>query len=285
LAQQFIHGIPRVSGLLLVAERGTGKTSLLCHLASRWLQQPDAQVLPWLITCQHLPDDAQEPVASASPGALGLLGRALRAMTGITCDAHWASLLAHLAAALGHRGAPSTPRLVLLVDAVNEAPNPFTLLQEIDYVVGWARRVTWLRCIITMRQGSYQALQARFAACGLRWPHYERAYMRVPDAEGTPSITIPVPSFSAREGQLAYERSQATARQDPTVPACLTPYAALPAALQQLIRHPLRLRLLMQTRNHQHAVDDLAQRGLWAAWHRYLTPRQVRTAVAIAHTC
>ena len=177
------------------------------------------------------------------------------------------------------------PRLVLMLDAVNEAVDPFALLQEIDYVVGLARRVAWLRCIITLRQGSYEALRARFVACGMRWPQHERAYMRVPDAEGTLSFTMPLTGFSARESILAYERYQAKAREDPTIPACRTPYAALPASLQHLLRHPLMLRLFMETCNHTSASDDLSQQELLAAFHRQLTPSQARTALAIAHTC
>ena len=172
-----------------------------------------------------------------------------------------------------------------MLDAVNEAVDPFALLQEIDYVVGLARRVAWLRCIITLRQGSYEALRARFVACGMRWPQHERAYMRVPDAEGTLSFTMPLPSFSAHESLLAYERYQAKAREDPTIPACRTPYAALPASLQHLLRHPLMLHLFMETCHHTSASDALSQQELLAAFHRQLTPSQARTAVAIAHTC
>ena len=281
----FMQGSPRVSGLLLVAESGTGKTSLLCHLASRWLHQPDAQVLPWLIACQHLPEGAQAREDTAQPGALGLLGQALRAITGSACDAHWAPSSPILPPRLDSRGNKPSPRLVLMLDAVNEAVDPFALLQEIDYVVGLARRVAWLRCIITLRQGSYEALRARFVACGVRWPQHERAYMRVPDAEGTLSFTMPLTSFSARESILAYERYQAKAREDPTIPACRTPYAALPASLQHLLRHPLMLHLFMETCTTRARRTLCHNRSCWRCFIASSLPSQARTALAIAHTC
>ncbi|MBI4319452.1 MAG: hypothetical protein HY675_13270 [Chloroflexi bacterium] len=286
LIDDFLKGMSgKVAGMLILADAGAGKTSLVCHLALRLLGPEQGDYLPFLTTGKGLPRAKCFTTGEYEPGVLGALGTHLKETLGLDQASTWSDLLQALADGLGV-GCANSVKMVLMVDAMNEAPDPPHLLQEFDYVVGLARQLPWLRCLGTMRKSTYQLVLARFAEKGVPWPQSERAYVREQDRTGKLSAGVLLAGFSDSEARSAYKRYMTQTRAGIGVPACLTPYQDLPETLRQMVRQPLMLRILMQTFNQQHVPPNLAPIGLFERFHdECLSSTQRTTAARVAECC
>jgi tetratricopeptide (TPR) repeat protein len=275
LLDDFSHEMPdRVSGLLLAAESGAGKTSLLCHTAARWMTEEDARAVPLLLAARHL------------PGGADGVGAAVRAVLGADPAAPWPQALRAAEEALPPAFRRGERRLVLMVDGLNEAADPLRALRELDEVVAAARRVPWLRCVGTVRRGAFDVLLPRLEARPGGWPRAPRAYVRTTDEAGRLSVGIGMDGFSGAEAREAYTRYLARAAAHADVPACRTPYDQLPAELRPLVSHPLLMRMLMQAFDGQPVPANVAPLTLFERFHHEtLSPLQARTAEALALAC
>lgn len=282
LINEFCSEMPvKIAGLLFVAESGVGKTSLLCETALKLLATEGVNPLPFLILSTNLSDNFTQQVYES--GELGALGAHIKQILGLERVTTWQSLLEQLESGIE---SSAEPQMLLIVDAINEAPNPFHLLQEFDYVVRLARGLHWLRCLGTMRQGTFETLRTKLAERGIIWPKNERSYLRMPDIDGKLTVAIPLTGFSEHEACQTYERYQKQAELGMDVPACLTPYQELPEVLRRMTLQPLILRILMQTYNRQAVPSNLAPTNLFEQFHQdCLTPSQSETIGYIAARC
>ncbi|CRI67810.1 hypothetical protein THIOKS1850010 [Thiocapsa sp. KS1] len=271
--------------LLLVAESGAGKTSLLCHTAAVALADQDRSFLPLLLDGKNLSGGGQgQPF---EPPRLGSLGCALAELFVVTGTDDWSALLDAMAEGLGVTDADgSAVRCLLLLDAVNEAADPYGQLREVDHLVGLLRRRRWMRCVVTVRSGAYDTLAARFKAVGEIWPRNERGFVRWPDESGRPSCRILLPRFSEAELRTTFERYRAVAASAAGLPACATGFDHLPEAIRQLCRHPLMLRLFMESFDGTSLEPGASPLTVFERFHKgRLSSEQAETALRVAGAC
>lgn len=287
LIHEFLGEMPsKVAGLLFVAESGVGKTSLLCHLSVELLNNEEYNPLPLLVMCKNFRIDNAYCQETYRQGELGALGSYLKDILGFKEVNNWDSLVEKIASNINTSLDQVQPKLALMIDAINEAPDPLHLLQEFDYVVRLARKFPWLRCIGTIRKGTYEILLAKLVEKGIKWPTNERAYVREPDDNGKLNISVVLSSFSESETRHTYESYQKQAEAGIDIPACLTAYQDLPEVLRQIIRHPLIMGILMQTYNNQPVSSNLAPTGLFEEFHnKCITSSQATTVAYIANCC
>lgn len=238
----------REAALILAAEAGAGKTSLLCHL------------------CEHLlvPDG---PATAASPGpdvtrdaVVLVLGETLRGASdgrlfrrvrdglGFTdVGAETIGSMAELLAArrqVGRHEDPSheTRRLVLFLDAVNEAEEPKALLEEVAELAAAAAAVNreegrpFVRLLVTLRSERMRALLDRWAERSDTplLPHAE-CFAHFADERGRAAPYLELRLFTAEEAERAWPRAVEAA-----LPACPAGWSALAPPRRELVRHPLR---------------------------------------------
>jgi hypothetical protein len=289
LVKEFCFNNPsKVSGLLFVAESGVGKTSFVCHTTVQTLDTDEIVLLPFLITSKNLSNLSSDNIGSPivyQENTLGILGTYIRDIfdTSNVCD--WDTLFMILEKCIAKNSNNKNIQILFIVDAINEASNPFYLLQELDYVVNRARKLPWLRCIGTVRKGAYEILEAKFKEYNVKFPRNERAYIREPDESGKPTIKINLAYFSEYEAKHTYERYQQQSQEKTDIPACVTKYNDLPDRLRQIIRHPLILRLLMQTYHKQEVPVNLSPNSLFHQFHNELSTTEKRTISHIVKNC
>ncbi|MDQ3834445.1 MAG: hypothetical protein M3315_12615, partial [Actinomycetota bacterium] len=285
LIDEFATGMPRVGGLLLVGESGMGKTALLCNVVSKYLRDTRGGPLPLLLQGKDMvaPSGTDSPVGRAD---LGPIGRTISRTLGLVELTNWDSLLTHLGKLLGRSPEDPAPRLVIMVDAINECSHAVAALAEIDYLAERCRRLEWIRVIATVRQGRLDSLLEQLQKCGTPWPSDGRAFVRLPDEEGKLSPQVPVRRFSEREQREIYTRFQSKAVGNHTVPACLTSYDDLPERARSMLSSPLMIRLLMQGFNGQQVLPTITSMGVFQKYHEeQLTSAQQRTALIMAAQC
>jgi Flp pilus assembly protein TadD len=260
------HG--REAALLIAAEAGSGKTSLLCRLAERLLSTEDGEPSP---DCVLLLLGAEVPAAGAI-GSQRLFGR-IRTGLGLASGARGFSSFAELLEAWETTASEDLDherrRLVILVDAVNEAAGAKDLLGEIADVaaaVADANRRAgrrWVRLAVSLRHEWLGALLSRgqdqesagFLDRPGHFAHFQgQAEREVPYLALRP--------FAVHEAADAYERARTS------LPAgCTTPWEALAPPIQTLLSKPLLVLLFHQTFAGREAPTALEGEGqLWSTW-------------------
>ena len=275
LLSEFMYEMPtKVSGLVLVGDSGTGKTSLLCHVAATLLADDAPRVLPMLV----LPSRA--PVASAE----GLF-KQLADLVSTSCS-NWREVFTLLEDEAGDTLRGGGHGVLLLVDALNEYSDPVQAMTAFDEVVQHARRVPWLRCVATIRRGAFDNVQMHLHQSGVHWPQNSRAYVREADADGRLSASIRLHGFSESEVRAAFERYRSRATAGTNVPATLSSYNELSGELRRMVMHPLLLRMLMEVFDGKRVPIDFSGAGLFERFHReHLTRSQAETAERLADAC
>jgi tetratricopeptide (TPR) repeat protein len=229
---------------LLTGRAGSGKTALLCDLVRRLLAEDDHLVF-------FLRGDG---LLREVPGGNLLVANLLHKIglePGAFATA--AEFFAHLEARR-REDRVADRRLVLVFDALNEAPEPQQVLREALELVAAARQYAWLRVVLSARDEFLLVWSGRRGELEANPFHPVRELFvpppddpqRPPRPEDPPAW--PVPAFTADEAATVYGRYQAAKAAGQPLPACATPWAQLPpAARTGLLGVPLHLHLWMTT--------------------------------------
>ncbi|GMU41974.1 MAG: hypothetical protein AMXMBFR23_28400 [Chloroflexota bacterium] len=239
------------NGLILAGAAGSGKTAWSLHLAERLLAEgvpPEAgdaaaregRNIVLLLRGDQLPERParREHEGRLLPTVLEHLGLRNQDFKG------FGDLFAQLASQWG-KDQRRDRRLVVLLDAVNEAPLPVELLTEVGDLVAAAAAVPWCRVAVTMREellavvlasGHGQERPPLFASDAWLWSPPE-AELRDAGLSQAPSPWTPLRLLTVDEAGLAYERLRTTRGAQ----ACTTPWAHLGATVREELRSPLLL--------------------------------------------
>ena len=260
------------SALIVAAEAGSGKTSLFCRIAERLLAGVD-------------PDESGSPTEYADCVLL-LLGGGIRermtlferirdglgfsddpAKGGITrfdelLDA-WQSV--GQVEDLEHEAR----RIVILIDAINEAQQPKALFEELAGLAADAaaanRRAgrTWVRLLVSVRAERIETLFSRWnESHDTPFLEHPQNFAAFDDGRGEQRPYLPLRRFSSVEGAMAYAKVQQSEN-----PHCDAEWAALAPSTHALLHHPLMLALFHQAfAGHRVAPGSLSADTLWESW-------------------
>src|SRR6185436_14677467 len=252
------------NGLILTGPAGSGKTAFLAHEVAALLGPVGPQAgggSGWDIVLFMRGDG----VSTRGPGEVSLF-RDVADQLGIAVAgtqlrskpeggfSSFRELLDFLHVRWSKGEAP-TRRLVLVLDALNEASSPEAVLRQALDLVGEAARYPWLKVVLSLRQEWLTIWTGRLGA-------QERSPLdAVRDGLHVPAVTesergavlpvLAIDSFTADQAAAAYARYQSAASgREPEpyrVPACPTSWAELPGETRDLLRTPLHLHLFMDT--------------------------------------
>ncbi|MBI4612762.1 MAG: SEL1-like repeat protein [Planctomycetes bacterium] len=234
----------RESALLVAAEAGEGKTSMLCRLADRCLSRtgssdPSASDAVLLVLGRTV--GGGEGLFDRIRLALGFAGPASGGI------ASFAEFLEAWARPPGSRtvGERELPRLVLLVDAVNESGDTRALIEEAAGLAAEAaafnRRLGHpvVRLVLSVRLFRLTLLLERWGkehdAPFLPNPHN---FAHFPEERGRLVPYLELRPFSDEEARAAYR-----ARQEGSARHSRVPWEELAAGTRSLLGHPLMLHL------------------------------------------
>jgi tetratricopeptide (TPR) repeat protein len=262
------------AALLVAADAGNGKTSLFCRLTERLSGQSAATA------SEAVGEPSQDCVLLLLAGekmrdGLNRLFRRMRDGLGFSDDpVYGVHGFDHLLAAWEEAGRKQDAqngerRLVILLDAVNEAQNPKGLLEEAAELASQAAVANtragrpWVRILLSVRTHVVEALldhwgaqnDAPFLASPHNFAHFDDGRHR-----HTPYLALR--PFALDEAGVAFERARACLPD-----ACASPWADLPPATQDLLRRPLMVLLFHQAFSGQACPPAPATAStLWSAW-------------------
>jgi tetratricopeptide (TPR) repeat protein len=283
------------TALVVAAEAGSGKTSLLCHVASTLLARAEDSQAGKHADCVLL------ILGGAVRGAgAGRLFAKIRDGLGMSDDPRagvggFAELLdAWTRTGRAQDVEHERRRLVFLVDAVNEAEDPKGLLEEIAALAAEAAatnrrlRRTLVRLLVSVRAERIETLLSRWARQhDSPLLHSPENFAYFTDDRGRKVPYLALRRFTDDEARGAYLRAQGAS--GPSSPA---PWTSLPAATRALLRHPLMGMLFHGAFAGVAAPPALvAEDAVWDAWlGRTFDPRQggallERWALDLADAC
>ena len=253
------------SALLVAATAGAGKTSLLCRIAEKLLEQGDAPGA-------HA-DCVLLLLGGQIRGGRGQLFERVRSGLGIREDASGVQSFAELLEAwrLTSRedSAAGERRMILLLDAVNESEDAKALLEEASELAAAAASANrkggraWVRLLLTVRTERLEALFRHWEErhdtpflTGLEnFAHFE-------DERGRQAPYLELRSFLPTEAGEAYGRSQTVIE-----PSCPARWEELVPATKEVLRLPQMLPLFHRVYAGQAIVPGVAsEESLWRAW-------------------
>ncbi len=282
------------SALLLLGEAGAGKSSLLARyvdqltsegLARTPMTEADARsarggALP---IAKHLADRGQGDVVLFLSGRADLrhdpakprdqmLVDAICRKAGVRVGA-FDSLerLAHKLDEGAKRDEAKSRRVVIVLDALNEAERYADFVESLDAFLPCVARYPWLRLVVSMRTGAYQALakrgEDRLTVGGVF--ANERFFSEHLDTEGKPRPYLEIRPFRLEpEGREAYAKRQRAMPDRATT----TPWTELVPGQRDLLVSPLRLHLFHETHKGREAPSGaIGERALFAAYLDELT--------------
>jgi Flp pilus assembly protein TadD len=259
------------SALIVAAEAGSGKTSLFCRIAERLLSSVDA-------------DESGSPTERADCVLL-LLGGGIREQTlferirdglGFSDDAAkggitrfdelldaWQSV--GQVEDLEHEGR----RVLILIDALNEAQQPKALFEELSGMAADAaltnRRAgrTWVRLLVSVRAERIETLFSRWnESHDTPFLEHPQNFAAFEDGRGEKLPYLPLRPFATAEAAMAYAKVQQSEN-----PHCHAEWAALAPSTRALLHHPLMLALFHQAfAGHRVAPGSLSANALWESW-------------------
>jgi hypothetical protein len=253
------------SALLVAATAGAGKTSLLCRIAEKLLEQGDAPGAN--ADCVLL------LLGGQIRGGRGQLFERVRSGLGIREDASgvqsFTELLEAWRVTSREDSAAGERRMILLVDAVNESEDAKALLEEASELAAAAasanRKVgrAWVRLLLTVRTERLEALFRHWEErndtpflTGLEnFAHFE-------DERGRQAPYLELRSFLPTEAGEAYGRSQTVIE-----PSCPARWEELVPATKEVLRLPQMLSLFHRVYAGQAIVPGVtSEESLWRAW-------------------
>jgi Flp pilus assembly protein TadD len=264
------------AALILAAEAGTGKTSLLCRLTEDLLGDGEG-------TAEERPE-AEE--SASTDCVLLLIGAGVRGR---------ATLFERIRDGLGFtddiaRGGPARfdelldawcvksdqedlayhrRRLILLVDALNEAEDPKKLFEELSDLAATATAYNqrlgrgFVRLLVSVRAERIETLLDRWnAQSDTPFLQHPQNFAHFPDERGKEVPYLPLRRFTTEEAARAYGRAGASLAEP-----CPAIWTALGPETQDLLRHPLMVLLFHQAFAGNPVPPVVAAAdAVWGAW-------------------
>ena len=170
-------------------------------------------------------------------------------------------------------------RMVLVLDALNEAPQSSRILQEALEMVAAAREHVWLRIALSARSEFLDVWRGLGESTVPSPFHAVRPlFVTPPDdplnplAPEDPPAWV-VPGFTKDEAATVYENYQTAHRASGAVPACNTVWPRIAPTAQTLLTTPLYLDLWMTTFNAKDALPVSGELELFDAYFADLRER------------
>ncbi len=217
------------NGLLLIGQAGSGKTSWVTHKAVKLLASNDPVTLTnsnkgdngnlvLFLQGDMISTDEERPLLKTIQRSMGLRARSF---------ASFDSLLAHIGLSWKPNRA-SDSRMIIFIDAVDEAPYALETMHEALQLVQAAARHSWCRIIVTLRTEFYKILKEKNADWNPDW--------------GT---LFELPLFTETEAGIAYNLYRAEGFIH--FPGCQTPWQDLEPNTRKLLNLPLNIHLYHRT--------------------------------------
>ena len=269
------------SALIVAAEAGSGKTSLFCRLSEQLLGTGAAE-------SERSHDDCVLLLLGAAVREGQNLFDLIRLGLGVSAASGGIAQFNELLSiwqrvSREEDAAHESRRLMLLVDAVNEAWEPKALLEEIAGLAAAAAAANkqagraFVRLLISVRAERIETLQARWAeSSDTPFLQYPENFAHFEDARGQLAPYLSLRAFTEAEAAAAYDRAQ-SALEKP----CPAPWTSLAPTTRRLLCQPLMLTLFHQAyAGRREFVSSLTGEALWAAWlNRSFDPRYGRAAL------
>ena len=250
---------PRV-GLVLTGPAGSGKSAFLAHQVERLMAPPagvkdpqdyDVRAHPNLVFFLRGSGILQpEGGISLERDVAEKLGVSARPGHGI---ATFGELLQHLNERW-KQDRVKDRRLILVLDGLNEAPEPRVVLRQALAMIRLAARFPWCKIVVSTRSEWLDVWSAKVTAQEASDLELTRPNLYVPEAapirpDRPPDPVVSFEPFAPEQAAEVYARYQAAVRAeaDGRTPACTTPWAELPEATRAVLLNPLYLHLFMET--------------------------------------
>jgi tetratricopeptide (TPR) repeat protein len=147
-------------------------------------------------------------------------------------------------------------RMILVLDALNEAPFAEQVIREALALVKVAACFPWCKVVLSLRQEWLGIWFGKMGGQEISPLEEARPFLYVAEPAGERGIQgppiVPLEPFTAEQAAAAYRHYQGearTAREDGrsyAIPACRTPWEEVPAATRDLLQNPLYLHLSME---------------------------------------
>jgi hypothetical protein len=252
-----------VNGFLLAGLAGAGKTALLARLVEQLLAQSPAEAErenPNLVLFVRGNGIALRPEGMslfrdvAEKLGVAVEGAALRSRSGCGFSS-FRELLDHLHRQWRNDRVPGR-RLILVLDALNEAPFAEQVIREALTLVKEAACFPWCKVVLSMRQEWLGIWSGKMGGQETSPLEEARPFLYVAEPGGERAIhgppVVALEPFTEDQAAAAYRHYQEQARtaekdgRGYAIPACRTPWEAIPAATRDLLQNPLYLHLFME---------------------------------------
>lgn len=296
------------SALIVAAEAGAGKTSLFCRVAEKLLGGGESRE-----AVLNGAGESGTPLERSAPldCVLLLLGGGVRGQT---------TLFERIRDGLGFvddvsKGAPERfdqlldawsirgdqldlehehRRLVLLVDAVNEAEDPKPLFEELSRLAATAAACNrklgrrFVRLLVSVRAERIETLVERWQERhDTPFLEHPQNFAHFDNARGKRVPYLALRRFTIEEAGLAYESAQRTLSA-----SCPAAWERLAPATRELLRHPLLVLLFHRAYAGNVAPASVrAAEAVWGQWlDRTFSPEQggqelEQNALVLADAC
>jgi tetratricopeptide (TPR) repeat protein len=271
-----------VNGFIVVGLAGAGKTAFLARQVETLLQETGAEAHrenPYLVLFLRGNGIVLRPEGmSLFRDVAEKLGIAVESTTARARSgggfSNFRDLLEHLHSRW-QQDRVSGRCLVLVLDALNEAPFAEQVIREALDMVGEAACYPWCKIVISTRQEWLSVWSSKMEAQETSPLEALRPFLYVPELEGhtgageqwrsgveAPPVVMLEP-WSDETAHEVYTRYQAASQttipesRGYHIPACLTPWNALPVTTRDLLTNPLYLYLFMATFDHTEAEPML----------------------------
>jgi tetratricopeptide (TPR) repeat protein len=151
-------------------------------------------------------------------------------------------------------------RLTLVVDGLNEAPEPRKVLAEALAMIEAAARFPWCKIVVSTRLEWLNLWSSRQTAQEVSPVHRASRFLfydesrSMPGQLAEPTFTVEPLSAEQSVGVYARYQSQARAGGNYRIPACTTAWGRLQAQTRDLLANPLYLHLFMETFDGREAL-------------------------------
>ena len=288
------------NGLILLGTAGSGKTALLARRVEHLLARPTS------------PDVPADPEADrGNPNVVLFLrgnGIALRpdgvslfrdvaeklgVSVGEKGVGSFDELFAHLHTGFVKDQVPGR-RLVLVFDALNEAPFAEQITREALQLVSLAARFPWCKVVLSTRDEWLAILPEKMSANEADPRAEVRTHLYDPDPNRPNERRLPavyLEPLAADHAERIYRNHQQRARvkigEGYAVPACATPWDDLPADVRKLLTNPLYLYLFQEAFAGRPVGAVAGVPELYAAYVESAYERNIGPAVraVVEHLC